>query len=402
MIRDPLRFAAAVLLCCVGGGGAMAAMPAAAAEPSPPAAQVAAQVAEVRLPQSRQWTQRATGSGREYAVFVAIPDGPAPAGGYATIYVLDGNALFLTAAEAVRAYARRRDPERDTRAIVVGIGYPDGVDIPAARTFDMTPPVQEPRSRYPAGGADAFLAFIEDDLKPRIAREFAVDPRRQALMGHSFGGLFTLYTLTRRPQAFQTYVGMSSSFWFGGHDLSTRVAAFAQARGADAEPLRVLMTAGEFEQRPSPEDWARDPERASKAAADLAQRGQVVRAREAAQQLAQAPHMLVDMREIAGEDHGTVIPAAIGRGVDFILNGPRDVPPVPTAQAYMALGPEGRYRLRLTVRALPDPNRIPWLNALKANLKHGLDAAQRKQLHDERQQMDASHGSQPHQVNADQ
>lgn len=68
----------------------------------------------------------------------------------------------------------------------------------------------------------------------------------------------------------------------------------------------------------------------------------------------------------------------------------------------MALGPEGRYRLRLTVRALPDPNRIPWLNALKANLKHGLDAAQRKQLHDERQQMDASHGSQPHQVNADQ
>ena len=397
MIRDPRRFAAAALLCCGGWWSATAAEPPRAAEPP----STTAEAAEVRLPQSRQWTQRATGSGREYAVFVAVPDGPAPAGGYATIYVLDGNAMFLTAAEAVRAYARRRDPERDTRAIVVGIGYPDGVDVPAARTFDLTPAVQEPRSRYPAGGADAFLAFIEDDLKPRIAREFAVDPRRQALMGHSFGGLFTLYALTRRPQAFQTYVGMSSSFWFGGHDLSARVAAFAQARGAEAAPVRVLLTAGEYEQRPSPEDWARDPGRASKAAEDLAQRGQVVRAREAARQRAQAPGMLVDVREIAGEDHGTVIPAAIGRGVDFILNGPRGVPPVPTAQEYLQLGPEGRYRLRMQVRALPDPNRIPWLNALKANLTQGLDAAQREKLHAERQEMDARHGSRPHLVNAD-
>lgn len=398
MIRDPRRFVAAALLCCGGWWSAAAAAPLRAAEPLP---STTAEAAEVRLPQSRQWTQRATGSGREYAVYVSAPEGPAPAGGYATIYVLDGNAMFLTAAEAVRAYARRRDPERDTRAIVVGIGYPDGVDIAAARTFDMTPAVQEPRSRYPAGGADAFLDFIEDDLKPRIARELSVDPQRQALMGHSFGGLFTLYTLTRRPQAFQTYVGMSSSFWFGGHDLSARVAAFAQARGADAAPVRVLLTAGEFEQRPSPEDWARDPERASKAAADLAQRGQVVRAQEAARQLAQAPGMLVDVREIAGEDHGTVIPAAIGRGVDFILNGPRGVPPVPTAQEYLQLGPEGRYRLRMQVRALPDPNRIPWLNALKANLTQGLDAAQREQLHAERQEMDARHGSRPHRVNAD-
>ncbi len=396
MIRDPRPFAAAALLCC-GGWLSAIVVPARAAAPAP----VEAAAAEVRLPQSRQWTQRATGSGREYAIFVAVPDGPAPEGGYATIYVLDGNAMFLTTAEAVRAYARRRDPERDTRAIVVGIGYPDGVDVAAARTLDMTPAVQEPRSRYPVGGADAFLDFIEDDLKPRIARELPVDPRRQALMGHSLGGLFTLYTLTRRPQAFQTYVDMSGSFWFGGHDLSARVAAFAQAREADAPPVRVLLTAGEFEQHPSPEDWARDPERASKAAEDLARRGQVVRAQDAARQLAQAPGVLVDVREIAGEDHGTVIPAAIGRGVDFILNGPRGVPPVPTAQEYLQLGPEGRYRLRLQVRALPDPHRIPWLNALKAHLEQGLDAAQRTKLHEERQEMDARHGSRPHRVNAD-
>lgn len=343
----------------------------------------------------------AEGSGRQYRIFIAAPPQPAPAQGYPVIYVLDGNAMFLTAVESARAYSRRLDADPGIAALVVGIGYPEGVDIPAARTFDLTPAVDEPRSRHPSGGADAFLDFIENELKPRIAREFPVDPQRQALMGHSLGGLFTLGVLTRRPQAFQTYVGMSASFWFGRHDLSRRVAAFAQARTAAAPPVRVLLTVGEFEQRQRPEAWARDPERAAKAAADLERRGQVTRTRAAAQQLAQAPGVLVDFREIAGEDHGTVIPAAVGRGVDFILNGPRSVPAVPTAEEYLRLGAEGRYRLRMQVRALPELHRIPWLNGLKAALENGLDRETHAKLHEERQEMDERYGSRPHEVNAD-
>ena len=69
-------------------------------------------------------------------------------------------------------------------------------------------------------------------------------------------------------------------------------------------------------------------------------------------------------------------------------------------RVFSALTP-GRYRLRMQVRALPDPNRIPWLNRLKATLEGGLDAATRKQLHEERARMDAQYGSRPHAVNAD-
>lgn len=395
MIKRHHPLAAAALLCC--GGFASLVLPL----PVHAATEIAGDVSEVRLPQSREWTMRATGSGREYRIFVALPDGPEPEDGYTTIYVLDGNAMFLTTAEAVRAYARRRDPERDLRAIVVGIGYPDGVDVGTARAFDLTPDVHEPRSRNPSGGADAFLDFIVDELQPRIVREFHGNPRRQALMGHSFGGLFTIGALTRRPEAFDTYAGLSSSFWFGHHDLSQRVAAFSAQHATKPVNARVLLTAGEFEQRPKPEDWARNPERTAKAAADLEGRGQWTRAQEAARQLAQVPGLLVDVREIPGEDHGTVIPAAIARGVDFILVGPREVPPVPTAADYMAMGAEGRYRLRMEVRALPDPHRIPWLNGLKASLKAGLDKDAHLQLHAERQEMDARYGSRPHAVNAD-
>lgn len=392
MIARHRAIAAAALLCC--GGLLPAALPARAAD-VPPAA------AGVTLPHSRQWTMHAAGNGRDYEIFVAEPEGPPPEGGYATIYVLDGNAMFLTTAEAVRAYSRRPGPGHDKHVLVVGIGYPEGTDVAAARTFDLTPAADEPRSRHPSGGADAFLDFIEDELKPAIARDYTVNPKRQALMGHSFGGLFTIGTLTRRPQAFHTYVGMSASFWFGQEDLSRRVAAFAQARATQDTPVRVLLTAGEFEQRPQPQEWVDDPDRGAKAARDLEGRGQSTRAQEAARQLAQVPGVLVDFREIAGEDHGTVIPAAIGRGVDFILRGPRSVPPVPTADEYMQLGAEGRYRLRMQVRALPDLHRIPWLNGLKASLKAGLDAPTQARLHEERQAMDERYGSRPHEVNAD-
>lgn len=393
MIRRFRTLAAATLACCVGllPATSLASAPEANASQSP----------EVRLPHSRQWMLQSSASGRAYQVSVAVPDGPAPDEGYAVIYVLDGNSMFLTTVETVRAHARRRDAGSDKRAIVVGIGYPEGVDIAAARTLDLTPDAHEPRNRHPSGGADAFLDFIVDDVKPRIAREFPVDPQRQALMGHSFGGLFTIGTLTRRPEVFQTYVGMSSSFWFGHHDLSERVQTFAQARTTDAPPVRVLLTTGEFEQRPRPEEWWQDPQRAADAARDLEWRGQSTRALEAARQLAQAPGVLVDFQEIAGTDHGTVIPAAIGRGVDFILNGPRDVPVVPTAEEYMQLGAEGRYRLRMQVRALPDLHRIPWLNGLKASLKNGLDSTTHAKLHDERQEMDRIYRSRPHAVNAD-
>lgn len=393
------RYSLAAALC---GGLLLAPALALGQGPDAPAAD-AQDHGPVVLPSSHHWTLRSARSGREYAIFVAVPDGAPPETGFPVIYVLDGNAMFLTTVEAARAYGRRRDG-RDPRAIVVGVGYPDGVDVPTARAFDMTLDVHEPRSRHPNGGADDFLAFLVDELRPRIAREFATDPARQALMGHSFGGLFTMGALAARPDAFQAWIGMSASFWFAGHDMSRRVEDFARERQPASQataPTRVLLTYGEFEERPRPGDWGHDPERASRTASDLAFRGQGVRAREAAEALARAPGMLVDVHAIPGEDHGTVIPAAIARGIDFILNGPTAVPPVPTGPEYFAMEPEGRYRLRMLVRALPDLHRIPWLNGLKAALSSGLDTSQREALHAERQEMDARHGSQPHARNAD-
>ncbi|MGY1459452.1 MULTISPECIES: alpha/beta hydrolase [unclassified Luteimonas] len=357
-------------------------------------------VVPVTLPDSETTLLRSR-TGLEYRVFVAWPDYPAPEGGYRVIYVLDANAMFLTTVEAVRAHARRGDAGPDPGALVVGIGYPPGADIGARRTWDLTVPVAEPRAKAPTGGAADFFEFIQSELKPRIERDYRVDRARQTLMGHSLAGMFATRVMTRHPDAFESYVGMSSSFWFGGHGLSGEVEAFAKARTPGDTPVRVMLLAAEFEEAVHPRAWASSPDSAAKARDDLTQRGQVTRARAAAQQLAAAPGMIVDMAEIAGEDHGSVVPAAIGRGLRFVLSGPTAVPALPSAREYMAMTPEARYQLRLDVRALPDPHRVPWLNGLKRTLHGGLAKEELELLHTERNAMDARHGTRPHLINAD-
>jgi predicted alpha/beta superfamily hydrolase len=65
------------------------------------------------------------------------------------------------------------------------------------------------------GGNDAFLSFIIDELKPAIAKATQVDPGRQALFGHSLGGLFVLHALFSRSDAFDTFIAGSPSIWWG-------------------------------------------------------------------------------------------------------------------------------------------------------------------------------------------
>ena len=61
-----------------------------------------------------------------------------------------------------------------------------------------------PDRRHGGGGADRYLAFLTDTVKPRVDRLFrtARGPQRTATVGSSMGGLFSLYAWLRRPDAF--------------------------------------------------------------------------------------------------------------------------------------------------------------------------------------------------------
>ncbi|MBL8643906.1 MAG: alpha/beta hydrolase [Rhodospirillaceae bacterium] len=394
----------------------------AAAEKSAPEKAVAERLAI--LPRSETWTMTAANSGRTFQIFLATPEQAAPEAGYPVLYVMDGNAMFATAVDTARAFARR--PVISKPAVVVGIGYPPGTDIGTARAYDLTPPVG-PKTPEGFGGADDFLTFIEAQVKPEIEKRARIDKQQQILFGHSFGGLFTLHTLFNKPEAFQTYLAASPSIWWNDEFIYKPAERLKSKLAARQGSVRVLLTAGEYEQIPDPDvpetppvpansDAARiggpqTPNRMPAPPADiLAKRAQVSNAQKMQRLLAEVPGIAARVVVFDGEDHGTVIPAAISRGVRVALgpgmNPPSPAPaapnlagetpePVPTAAAYMEMTPEGRYDLRLKVRGLPEDARKRWLAQLKFNLDAGLPYAAHLALHDERNAMDAKHGTKP-------
>ena len=67
------------------------------------------------------------------------------------------------------------------------------------------------------GGAAAFLEFIEKELVPHVEANYPVTQFR-TLIGHSYGGLFTLFALAERPALFNYYLAIDPSMdWSGGH-----------------------------------------------------------------------------------------------------------------------------------------------------------------------------------------
>lgn len=160
----------------------------------------------LNLPRANGETQR---------IFVGIPHTPPPAQGYPALYALDGNALLeLLPPQTLSQY--RHPP------VLVLIGYPTEQRFDTARrAYDYTPPNPDGKpmpdpltAGRQNGGAPELLQFIETQLRPRIAQLAPTDSGQQTLWGHSYGGLFVLYTLFERPELFSHYIAADPSLWW--------------------------------------------------------------------------------------------------------------------------------------------------------------------------------------------
>lgn len=210
----------------------------------------------VVLPDTDERTFYMPGEPRPFRVFVSWPQEKPPKTGFPVIYILDGNSVFGSIRDEIR---RETADTYQSPAIVVAIGYPGEAPWDdARREHDLTPKLPagvEPwgpaGSVIPdTGGAEPFLAFIRDRVKPAIERDYPVDRSRQTLAGHSLGGLFTLYAAFTQPKLFQTYVAMSPSIWYGDRYILKVEQDNRAKRLADGVRPRLLLTIGGCEQTP--------------------------------------------------------------------------------------------------------------------------------------------------------
>ncbi|MFT4171423.1 MAG: alpha/beta hydrolase-fold protein [Rhodocyclaceae bacterium] len=284
-------------------------------------ATVAAHAAPVALSRSEEFITHSERTGKDYRIQVALPDGPAPAGGYPVVYVLDADLIFNTVVETMRIQARKPDATGVRPALIVGIAYPAQDNPIARRAVDYTPspvalpiPEMSAAMRNLGGGADDFLAFLHDELRGVIAHRHAIDPSRQALFGHSLGGLFVLHALFARPDAFTDYIAASPSWWWNDALMRKTEAAFSARPATGTQRRRLLLTVGEFEQKPS-----RFSDNMPGGMDTLRQRGMVDNVHALAKRLADVPGLTVQDHEIAGENHLSSIPQAINHALRFAL-----------------------------------------------------------------------------------
>ncbi len=277
----------------------------------------------VVVPRSQQFDITSK-EGRPYRIYIAEPKGEAPPGGFAVLYVLDGNTMFLTATEAVRLQKGL------VPTVVVGIGYPplpEGTSVQDRRYYDFTPvtPVENliksstepPVKPGGTGGQKEFLTFIDDTLKPEIAKRFTVNPRHQAIFGHSLAGRFVLYALFNNPDSFNKYVAASPSIWWDKASILQDAKAFIAAGNTEKKPLDLLVTVAEFEQKSLPSTPKDRVE-------FLTMARMVDNARDLTEQLKplEKTGLRAQFVEYADENHGSVVPFAISRSLRFALKAP--------------------------------------------------------------------------------
>jgi predicted alpha/beta superfamily hydrolase len=241
-------------------------------------------------------------SDREYKVFVALPLSYSKYNRktYPVVYLLDGNFYLELVTELSHLY--RFFGKQLPELIIVGIGYDiewktEGRldDFVSLRERDLTP--TQMSSSPGSGEAGEFLKFIQQDLIPHIDANYRTDPTDRTIVGHSHGGLFSLYALFHAPETFTRYVAASPSLWWGDQVMFEYEEDFANEH-ADLPAKLFLSVGGLEEYYEISKKWVSNLEELHRRLEDRNYAG-------------------LDMELVIFEDetHGSVLPGALTRGL---------------------------------------------------------------------------------------
>lgn len=225
------------------------------------------------------------------------------------VYITDGLYMFTMMQASIRMMQLTQELPPIT---LVGIGYPS--DMPITRilatrgreltpTYDADQHAEDLKTGYvtesdpKSGGADAFLEFIETQVKPLVRENYSVSDD-DTLVGHSLGGLFTLYTLLSQPELYDRYLASSPSLWWDqkylyGLEEELRL----ENSGLDA---RVFLAVGEHEVGETI-DMVTDMHAMAEA-------------------LSNYKALKVTANEFGDETHQSVIPGAYSRGLRVLFH----------------------------------------------------------------------------------
>ena len=124
---------------------------------------------------------------------------------YDVLYVTDGewNMKIISP-----IYQYLADKWLIPKNIIVSIPHNNlqGINL---RERDLIPPHDNDSL---AGRADNFLSYLKNELIPYVNKTYPTTGKN-TLIGHSLGGLFTMFALLTEPRSFESYIAADPAFW---------------------------------------------------------------------------------------------------------------------------------------------------------------------------------------------
>lgn len=258
---------------------------------------------------------RASSLGRDYQVFVALPDSYASSKrSYPVVFVVDADYAFPVVRSIASRLHRHAGMEE---AIVVGLSYARGDAGVFSRRRDYTPTTPRKHAyrsdmpgRAPAfGEASAYGRYLTGEVFPFIARHYRADMGRKIFVGHSYGSLLGLQMMLDAPRSFEHYILGSPSLWYDAGIMFEREKAYA-ARHKDL-PASVFFGIGSLETLAAGKKRSRSEEDADMVA-DL-------RGFDALLKKRGYGGLRTRLTVFADEDHASVLPMVVTHGLRAYL-----------------------------------------------------------------------------------
>src|SRR5690242_13516553 len=145
--------------------------------------------------------------------------------------------------------------------LVVGVGHRGSTirDTHHQRQRDFT-----------SDGAERFLAFIRDELKPWVGDRYPADPDDSAFYGASLGGLFATHVLLKEPSTFRRYGIGSPAYWWDDGVMFAKEAEYAKSHSDLTARVFVSVGGDENPQGARRQMERLPPDRRAKAEAEEA------------------------------------------------------------------------------------------------------------------------------------
>lgn len=256
----------------------------------------------VELPHTERVDLTSPVNGVTYRLLVSFPeDFAASSARYPVVYLLDADYSFAIARNVVEHHVQR---DRMPAMVVVAVGYAGEVtraSYKKDRSRDYTPTPTTGQSYGPetdpvTGGAAAFLETLIDHVVPAIETRYRGSGER-ILVGHSFGGLFSVWASLERPDVFPTILTVSPSLWYDDQLVLERI---RNAPSAVLGGRRVFGMVGGHEGNSS-----------RRMVPDLLELGELL-------EPVLGDDVRVDVAE--GETHDSVFPRALSTGLRWLVS----------------------------------------------------------------------------------